>query len=143
MTTKTKSKAKSIYDLFERDEDMETKGIWQNFGPYGKFLIARAGGANARFLSMLSKTMEPYQRQIQKNMLPEDVANELLINVFARTVILGWEGVIDKDGKAIEYSYEACVKLLTDLPDFFIDMREEATRIQNFRSAEFEDDAGN
>ena len=137
------SKAKSIYDLFERDEDMETKGIWQNFGPFGKFLIARAGGSNARFISLLSKTMEPYQRQIQKNMLQESVANDLLVKVFAKTVILGWEDVTGKDGKELKYSYEACVKLLTDLPDFFLDMREEATRIQNFRKADFEEDAGN
>lgn len=136
-------KSKSIYDLFERDENMETKGIWQNFGIYGKFLIARAGGSNSRFSSMLSKVMEPYQRQIQKNMLEESVANELLIKVFAKTVILGWEGVTGKDGKALKYSYDACVKLLNDLPDFFLDMREEAMRISNFRKIDLEDDGKN
>lgn len=136
-------KAKSIYELFERDEDMETKGIWQNFGVYGRFLIARAGGSNSRFSSMLSKVMEPYQRQIQKNMLEESVANDLLIKVFAKTVILGWDGVTGKDGNELKYSYEACVKLITDLPDFFLDMREEAMRISNFRKIDLEDDGKN
>lgn len=136
-------KSKSIYDLFDRDEGMETKGIWQNFGIYGKFLIARAGGSNSRFSSTLSKVMEPYQRQIQKNMLEESIANELLVKVFAKTVILGWEGVTGKDGNEIKYSYDACVKLLTDLPDFFLDMREEAMRISNFRKVDLEDDGKN
>lgn len=138
-----KSKSRSIYDLFDRDEEMEIKGIWQNFGIYGRFLIARAGGSNARFSSMFSKIMEPYQRQIQKEMLEESKANELLIMVFAKTVILGWEGVTGKDGNELKYSYKNCVKLLTDLPDFFLDMREEAMRISNFRKIDLEDDGKN
>lgn len=141
--TKKKTTSKSIYDLFDCDKDMEVKGIWQDFGVYGKFLIARAGGANARYVTMLSKAMEPYQRQLQKDMMDNKVAEDILIRVFSRTVILDWEGVIGRDGKEIKYSVENCIKLLTDLPDFFLDMREESARLQNFRKHDLEDDSKN
>lgn len=141
MTKKTERK--SIYDLFSCDTEMEKKGIWQDFGIYGKFLIARSGGANARYVTMLSKAMEPYQRQLQKDMMDNDVAESILRKIFAKTVVLDWSGVIGRDGKEIKYSYDNCIKLLTDLPEFFQDMREESARIQNFRKSDLEEDSKN
>ena len=133
----------NLYELFETDNTLETEGIWYTFDKDTKFLLARAGGANTRFTKVLEAKTRPYRRQIDNGTIDNDLGNQLLIEAFSEAVVLGWSGVTDKAGKEMKYSVANCVKLLTDLPDLFTELREEATRVANFRNEEIEADAGN
>ena len=137
------SASKSIYALFGTDSSMEQSGIWLEYGEFGRFLVARAGGSNSRFTKSMERLSRPHRRQIQNETLDESIANELLLKAFAESVILRWEGITDSDGKDLPFTRDNVIKLFKDLPDLFIDIREQAAKAANFQAAEVEGDLKN
>lgn len=133
----------SIYDLFETDEDKETEGFVHRITDKISFTLARAGGANKRFQKVMEAKTRPYRRQIQDDSMDVDLANELMRETFAETVILGWEGITDKDGKPIKFSPANALKLLNQMPDLFDELRDAASKQANFRAEQIADDVGN
>lgn len=133
----------SIYEMFATDLKIETEGFTHHISDKISFLLARAGGANAKFAKAMEIKTRPYRRQIQEDTMDLALANKLLIEAFAETVILGWEGITTPSGKKIPFSVEAAIALLIALPDLFNELREAAARQSNFRAAEVEEDVGN
>ena len=133
----------SIYDTYKTNPELETKGILFDCGPEGKFTLARAGGSNTRFAKVLEAKLRPLRRQMDNETLDNKVGESVLIEVFANSVILGWEGVKNEKGEDFPFSIVNCIKLLTDLPDLFTDIREQAMKWTNYRVAELEDDVKN
>ncbi len=133
----------SIYEMFATDLKTETEGFIHHVTDKINFTLARAGGANTKFSKAMEVKTRPYRRQIQEDTMDLELANRLLIEAFAETVILGWTGVTTAGGKAIPFSIEAAIKLLTDLPDLFNELREAAAKQSNFRAAEIQDDVKN
>lgn len=133
----------SLYEMYETNIDRETSGITLDFGDAGKIQVARAGATNKAFAQMLEAKTRPHRRQMDTDTMPYGVADRIMREVFAETVVLGWSGIHGKDGEVIEYSVEACIKLFEDLPDWFTQVREEAAKFSNFRAAGIEADAGN
>jgi hypothetical protein len=132
----------SPYDLFKTDPMTETEGLTLDYGDF-QIRIARAGGANRGFVRALEARLKPYRRQLQSETLDEQVAERILREVYADHVILGWQGVADGDGKAMAFSRANVLKLLSDLPELFRDLQEQAGRIALFRAQELEDAKGN
>jgi hypothetical protein len=132
----------NVYHLYETDKDVETRGIDLKF-PNFTIRVARAGGANKRFAASLQKKLGTRARAFDAGMMDPDEANKVLAEVYADCVILGWEGVTDRDGQPLAFSKEACVRLFTDLPDLFQEVVSESQRLQNFRVAQRSEDAGN
>lgn len=143
-----KTDAKSIYDLYETDAARESQGVVLNFGVYGKFTVARAGGSNLRYQRALATKSEPYRHLIAaKAKKPDEkllqLVRDLSMEAFAETVVLGWEGVTGRDGKAIPFSQAACLKLFRDLPALFDEIQEQASSLANFQDKAIEEDLGN
>lgn len=134
---------KTIYDLFETDALMETGGIWIDYGSGIRFLVARSGGANTKFAQVLEFKMRPYRRQLDNGSMDNDVANKILMEAFIESALLKWEGVTDREGNALDYSKDNAIELFTEMPDLFNDLREQSSRMANYRTAEVEDDLGN
>lgn len=144
---------KSIYDVFQTDQDVEKSGIKIDYGPF-YFLIARAGGANKRYSTRLEALLKPYRRAIQTETMDEKVGLDLVAQAYAETVILGW-GHVDKDGKVVdgvvlgrdgkplELTVDNVKRVLLDLPDLFKDLREQAEKAALFRVQVKEADAKN
>jgi len=130
----------SIYETFDTDRSAEETGIKLNYGEFS-ITIARAGGANKRFLKMLERRLEPHQRAIQAGLMDETLARKIVAECFAECVVLGWDGVTNRAGEPIAYSKDACIALLLDLPDLFEELREQAMKTSNFRRAAREADA--
>lgn len=134
----------SIYDLFATDPKAEAgEGLVLDYGAFGRITIRRAGGANRAFARTLEARLRPYRRQMQAGTLDEAVAERLLAEVYAETVLLGWEGIRGRDGQEIAFSASAAAKLLTDLPELFRDIQEQAQKAANFRAAELAETAKN
>ncbi|HOK44370.1 MAG TPA: hypothetical protein PLK67_00460 [Bryobacteraceae bacterium] len=126
------------YSVFQTDKTLEKEGIILDYGDF-KIKIARAGGANVAFQKALASKIRPYKRQIDAGTIPDDVAEKLLLDVYAESVVLGWEGVTDEKGKPLPFSKENVVKLFSDLPDLFRDVQNQAAAISNFRAEVTED----
>ncbi len=126
------------YSIFRTDKALEKEGIILDYGDF-KIKVARAGGANAAFQKALTSKIRPYKRQIDAGTIPDDVAEKLFLDVYAESVVLGWEGVTDEHGKPLPFSKENAVKLFSDLPDLFRDVQSQAASISNFRAEVTED----
>jgi hypothetical protein len=138
----------SLYNTFETDKSLERDGIVLDYGFNSKnqpvqIRIARAGGANTKFAKALEYKMKPYKRAIVNDTMDNKVAEKLLIETYAESVILGWEGVEDRQGNDLEFNKENVVKVLTDLPDLFLDIQQQSQKSALFRAELREAEQGN
>jgi hypothetical protein len=137
----------NLYDIYDEEkldeadsfhlelEDPETDGRVV-------FHLARAGGRNKAYETRTKALMKPYQYALQKGSLKEEKAEAIVCKVLAETVILGWEGVLDRDGEPLEYSPSAAEKLLKDLPILRNIILKEASDISNFLQENREERTG-
>ena len=124
--------------MFGTDKDLESgAGVTIDLGGV-KFTIHRAGGSNRKYAQVLSAKVAPYRRQMQANTLDEAVSTKLMAEVYADTIIIGWEGVLDDKGKKVPYTRENVINALIEYPELFQFIQEEAGRVANFRREELE-----
>ena len=136
-------------DMFESDTDAEKKGRWL---PYGKcsFLVARAGGTNDAVSKAMTKAMRPHARRFKLGTIDAKEANALALGPFVETVLLGWKMSSDEAIPAtattpavpavlMSYSKENALKLLTDIPDLYAQLMEDAQNIATFAPEDIED----
>jgi hypothetical protein len=114
-----------IRKLYATNEDKETDGVWQDLGDGIEMLIARIG--NPKYQKLFQRLSKPHRKAIRRGSLKEDVAEKLMIECMAETVLLGWKNV-EMDGKPLPYSKENAIKILTefkDLKDYINDFANE------------------
>ena len=138
----------SLYTQFGTDSNLETSGILLQYGQnsQGKDIcirIARAGGNNKQYQKRMETLIKPYRRQIQNETLDNDIADKITKEVYAQTVVLGWENVEDENGEELEFSVANCIKLFTDLPELWSDIQQQDTRASLFRAEILENDSKN
>lgn len=140
----------SLYKTFKTSGDLEKTGIYLQYGFVDddperpiRILIARAGGSNTKFARILEAKTKPYRRAIQTETMDPKMADNIFREVYAESVVLGWDNVSDVDGVALPFSKENVVKVFTDLPDLYADVREQANKAALFREAVLEEDAKN
>lgn len=125
--------AKSPYDLFKNNENLEAgDGVRLEY-PGFSITIHRAGGSNKRFANILSAKMKPFRHQLDRGIMDDDVSARILREAYAEGVVVGWQDVKDADGNDMPFSKENVVKLFTDLPDLFADVRSQAENVSLFR----------
>ena len=124
---------KNVYDIFKTDEKLESeKGIVLDFGEF-QIRILRASKKNKKYMLAMKKFHNKFERQMQKKILSDDKAHDILTQVYAESIVIDWKGVKDDKGKDMPYSQEACLKLFNDLPEMFKMIVEEAESITNFQ----------
>jgi hypothetical protein len=138
----------SLYKQFKSDENLEKSGILLEYGFNSAGLpitirIARAGGGNTAYSKRMEHKVKPYRRQIQTETIDTQVVEKLLREVYAETVVLGWENVEDGDGNPMAHSVSNCIKLFEDLPDLFKDIQEQSQRSALFRADLLDSAEGN
>lgn len=133
----------SLYKKFGTSKSAEREGITVDYGDGIKVRVARAGGSNREYIARLEQISRKHRRQIQLDILPEDVAGKITRELYADTIILGWEGVTDREGKPLPFNRENVIKILEDLPDLFKDIQEHAGNLSLFRDEILEGDAKN
>lgn len=110
----------SIYDICETDVKAEEDGRWfkdifgdgTNIDVCLRHITCNAS-INAR------RRIDRANRKFMVNgKYPDDIAVKLLIEQIAEAVLIGWRGILDRDGVEIPYSKEAAVKLLSELRVF-------------------------
>lgn len=99
-----------IFSTFATDEKAENEGHWFSLGKTSKVLVARAG--NPDYTSALRKALEKNQIDLEGGGADADhLAEALMVDVMAATVLLGWKGLSFK-GKDVEHSVEMAKTLL-------------------------------
>ncbi len=131
------------YDAFQTSPDLETKGSLLDLADAGKFWIARPGGSNGAYVRTMEKYSRRYKKEIQHGLLSEDLATELLHEVYAETVVVKWEDVTNEKGIKMVLNKKNCMKLFKDLPEIFNRIRVHSEEFENYRLSLVETSAGN
>lgn len=139
---------KGLYSQFKTDSETEKNGIWVPVAltedhKQVMFKLARAGGSNQKYLKVLEARTKPLRRLIANETLDVKLADEVMMEVFADAVVLGWENVTDEEGNPLPFSRENVIKVFKDLPDLFNDVREQATKAALYRKDVLEAEAKN
>lgn len=128
-----------LFTEFSTDLAAEQNGVWEDYAEGVSFLIARAN--NKKYSRMITKAFEKHRRLMEaKNDASEAKAEELIIDVMANTILLGWKGVVFK-GATLEYSVENARTMLA-LKDFRRWVAEKSEDIDRFKSAQADKDLG-
>ncbi len=100
-----------IFSTFAVDEKAETEGRWVEYGNGVSFLVARANNNNYnRLLSSLYKRNKVALEA--KGDAATALNDNLMVEVLAKTILLGWKGDIALKGEKLEYSVENAKKIL-------------------------------
>lgn len=121
-----------LFKSFATNEKLELDGAWVGLGGGAKILVARSG--NKKYGRMLSSLVEKNQAVLDAKTDESDtVSDEIMIDVFANTILLGWEGFTDK-GEPLDYTLDNAKKAL-ELKDFRNLVATHARNIENYRNA--------
>lgn len=140
-----------MYKTFKTDETLETSGIEIDYGDF-VVTLARAGGANRRYGKALEAKTKPYRRAIQTETMNSKVADTILREVFASTIVLNWQtrvdgelktGIEGPDGDLLPFNVANVTATLKNLPDLYSDLQAQANKSALFRASLLEGDAGN
>lgn len=142
----------SPYKLFKTNKiDLETPAIL-DYGAF-KISIKHAGSDNKSLTNAAQFKLKQFERRdslSDKGKLDEQALEELnrqkaevLAELYADHVIVGWEGVTSEDGKTLKYTRENVIKLLLDLPELFTDIVQQSSAAANFKKLEEEKELKN
>ena len=123
----------SIYKRFKTDSELEAKaGIELDYGDGVKIRVLRAGGSNLAFQKALRDALIKQGRKLSSMTDEESVRG--MAEIYADTVILGWEGITDENDEPLSFSKSNVVKVLTELPELFRDIQSAAQSVDLFRA---------
>lgn len=126
-----------VKKLFGTDSKKEQEGVWYDLAEGLRMKIARIGNPN--YQKRFQTLSKPYRRSIRRGTLSDDLAEKLLIQCLAETILLDWEGVED-DGKEISYSIENAINLLKKYPELRNYINDIANELEGFQE-EFKEEA--
>lgn len=124
----------SFHDAYRIDIDAATIEIAGGV----KITVRRLGCKEAQ--AARRKLTKPY-RHMQE--VPETVQDQITNKVLAQAVLVGWEGMTDKDGAVIPFSTEAALKQIEAYPHFRDDVITAANSREAFQVEQTEATRGN
>lgn len=124
-------KLNDFFSAFATDTSMEKKGAIVPINGVN-FKIARSN--NKPFAKLLKELVEEHQLVLdQKDEAAEAKSDEIMITVMAKTILLGWEGVVPFKGEELKYS-EVNAKKLLAMRDFRIRVSAESDERANYKA---------
>lgn len=130
-------------ESIKTDLQKEDKGVWIDFESGIKLKIARA--RNSAYRELMRQLTEPHQQKIREGEMEIEVLEDLLKQVRAKTILLGWENIEDKTGMTILYSPEQALAFFNDpeLRDFYTFVILTSENMENFKKKLIEDSEKN
>ena len=139
-----------LHKQFKTNKNKEINGVEIEFtdapnddGTFPTFIISRMGKSNKAYSKALEHATRPYRRQIELQVMKEEIAESIFIEVFVNTILHGWFNVYDETGQEIPFNKQTAIALLTELPDVYSRLQEEAKLSANFRDNVLEIEAKN
>ena len=142
----------SLKTLYKTDPAANTGGVFVSYpknsdGSTPRFKLSRMSQAvNKKYAKEMETRTRPFRRELELNTLDTDVGDELMLDVFIASILLGWEHVQpNDDGEELEFNSENAKKFLGDpeWAELLDDLKERAKDASNFRLAQMEVEAKN
>ena len=148
----------SMYGQLETDKALETKGVEVDYGSF-RVTLARAGGANKKYEKLLDARSKPHNRAMKTGTMDNEVAVEIMREVYADTIILHWEakdakgdwqiGIEAKPKKGVTkivivpFNRENVVQAMVDIPELLLWFKEDAEKLSLYLLQALEEDVKN
>jgi hypothetical protein len=135
----------NIFKTYASDLQREETGIEVQIGPDAYITVARAN--NKKYSRLLTQAFEANKFILNRKAsgdsdVANDKAEEIIIDVMAKSILIGWRGIVDDKGAEVPYSYAAAKEALM-IKDFRLDVSKHAEDFNNFRKVTEETDAKN
>lgn len=98
-----------IKKQFATDRNLEIEGIWVPISDGARIKVARMN--NPEFNKLFRKLSKPYMTALQTGTLSEDISEEIMLECYAKTVLVDWDG-IEENGEQVPYSPEKAKEYL-------------------------------
>lgn len=137
------AKVIDLFAAFATDSKAEKEGTYTRLPRCGdtEFLIARI--PNPAYKRLLSSLYKKHRAVLEsKGDEAENKSNEIMAEVLAKTVLLGWKGEMNIKGVMTPYSEKAALVML-GLSDFRDLVTEAASDFSTFLADKDAEDAGN
>jgi hypothetical protein len=138
----------SIITMFKTNKETEVNGIWIEYSPNSdgsipRFKISRLSSRNRKYARILEQETKPHRRAIELGAMKDDDAENIMVKVFCKSVLLDWENIQEEDGSSIPFTENNAFKLFSDLPDLYDDLNAKARSATLFKDAVMDSEAGN
>lgn len=132
-----------MLSTYATDKTLENEGTWCDLvRGGGKVKVARLN--NPEYKKLNKKLIKPYIKIIRAGgEIPEEKNEEILIELFAHTIIRDWQITDPATGEALPYSYENVKALLQDSADFRDEVASHADNFDNFHKEALKEAAKN
>jgi hypothetical protein len=99
-----------MFKSFATDDNLEVNGAWHKGTGNTEWLIARA--QNRKYQRLLAKTIEENQELLESKTDESDArSEEIMAEIYAETILLGWKGDVEYNKEKLEYSKANAKKL--------------------------------
>lgn len=132
-----------LFSAFAVDSAQEQDGALTQLPNAGdtQFRIAREGNKN--YSKLLQKLVKMNRATLDaKGPLAEAKSDEILVDVLAKTILIGWEGEVNYKGKMLAYSVDNA-KTLLQHKDFRAVVINASSSMENFKVVKDAEDLGN
>jgi hypothetical protein len=140
-----------LFTQFETDPKLEREGVKVEYLGDDEdanktpptFTIARAGGANVAYDTMMDQKLKPLRRRLQADNVNNKELEKITKEVWIATVLKGWQNVKDQNGDVLEFSQNAATELFNKLPELYEDLRQQSLKVSMYRAANLDEAAKN
>lgn len=132
-----------FFAAYAADEVAEEKGAKVTLPRMGDKLFSIARSNNEDYARLITKLVKQ-NKHLLDSKTPEAKAKskELMVRVFAETILLGWEGEIKYKDQMLAYSKENA-KTLLGHAQFLEDVKAAADNFENYKLVKDEEDEKN
>lgn len=133
----------SLYKQFKVDGNKQKEGVEVKFAPNDDesiptFRLSYMSLTNQRYTKILERESLPFKRVMDLKRLSAEQDNMIMVRTFCESILLGWDNIQDIEGKPFPFNFENAVKLMLDLPELFLALKQEASDVSKFRADELE-----
>ncbi len=119
---------------FKYDKKKSVEGVWVDLDNETSLLVARMN--NPKYREMFQREFAKVRHSVNKKVLDEESANQIMLRCKAETILLDWKG-LKENGEELEYSKETAHRVLNE-SEWLNELVEEIAREQEFFKAEVE-----
>lgn len=118
-------------DDWKIDPRSLTTGVPLDLGRGRSLFIRRAGTVSREFVAACAARQSA-------GVDPDDPDEQMVL--YARSVVVGWAGIVDSAGQPIPFTSEACLELFRAYPEVWALVWPFANSRSNFRTQEMQED---
>lgn len=134
------------YDSYQTDKEKEEEGAWVTLQDGSEWLLARGNSQRsqkARELAQKPFTAAIRQAERSGKPLASEIQEKINLDWAVNGIVLDWKNVTGPNGRKLPFSSDNVRKVLSDLPDLFLDIIVESGNLANYQVVEDEESAKN